>query len=175
MNNIAKFSNLGKEYSIRILNVGDEIIVQSLCEDCPDYFEIVKKEKPGQNAGNEILTDLPPGKNISDKFVFGCFAADGKLIAIADIVRDWKDENEWTIGLLLAHPTERSQGLGKTIHEFIKSSAKTNGAKKLRVGVVEQNIKAINFWTKQDYREIERIKRKYGNNDCLVIIMDLSI
>jgi ribosomal protein S18 acetylase RimI-like enzyme len=170
-----KILNSQKEYSIRILNIGDENIVQVLCEQCPDYFKIVKNEKPGKDAGHEILTDLPPGKNLSDKFVFGFFNADGKLIAVADVVRGWKDEDEWTIGLLLIHPAERGRGLGKTIHEFIKNFAKTNDAVKLRIGVVEQNIKAINFWTKQGYQKIERVKRKYGNNDSLVIIMGLSI
>ena len=175
MNNITKFSNSQKEYSIKILNIDDENIVQDLCEECPDYFQIVKNEQPGKDAGHEILTDLPPGKNISDKSVFGCFDAGNKLIAVADLVNGWKDEDEWTIGLLLIHPAERGQGLGKTIHEFIKNFAKDNGAKKMRIGVVEQNIKAINFWTKQGYQKIERVKRKYGNNDSLVIIMGLSI
>ena len=170
-----KILNSGKEYLIKLLDFSDENIVQALCEQSPDYFEIVKNEEPGKDAGHEILTDLPVGKNISDKRVFGCFAAEGDLVAVADIIRDWKDKEEWMIGLLLILPGERNKGLGTSFHDFIKEYARANGAKKLRIAVVERNINAIIFWQKLGYQEVDRVKKKFGSNDGVVIIMNLAL
>ena len=74
---------------------------------------------------------------------------------------------------MLLHPNERRKGLGKAIHNIIIDIAKEQKAKKLRIGVVEQNEKAIKYWTNIGYKEIKRTQPiKYGSKESTVIVMN---
>jgi hypothetical protein len=81
---------IGKhEYNIRLLSGDDETDVQDLCERCSDFFELSEGRPPEKDAGKNLLFDLPPGKTMKDKFVFGVYKKN-VLIAIIDMVKDYK-------------------------------------------------------------------------------------
>lgn len=48
-------------------------------------------------------------------------------------------------------------------------------ATKLRIGVVEENQKATNFWIRMGYKETDRVNIKVGNRDRKVIVMEYYI
>jgi GNAT superfamily N-acetyltransferase len=170
-----KINHLQKDYDIKALGPADEKIVQKLCEKCPEFFNLISGKPAENDAGYEILYDLPGGKNHNDKIVFGFFNDKNELIAISDMVKNYTCAGEWTIGLLLIGPLETKKGLGKIIHKYLAGYAKSQGADKLRIGVAEENINAIKFWNKLGYKETSRIDMKYGNKSNLFIIMNLSI
>jgi ribosomal protein S18 acetylase RimI-like enzyme len=164
-----------KEFYIRLLNSVDEKLVQDLCERCSDFSMLIEGRLPEKNAGHDILFELPPNKEFKDKFVYGVFHENDVLIAAVDIVRDYKDIGEWVLGLLLIDPNERGSNLGQNIHDYIKNMVKKQHGKKLRIAVVEENIKAFKFWMRMGYSETGRVKATYGNKEHNVIIMNLSL
>lgn len=175
MNSESKLTRLENNYSIRILDIEDEYIIQHLCERSIDYFEIVEGRHPEKKAGLDILIDLPPGWEPKDKQVFGCFNENNLLVAVIDILANYPDKGEWIIGLLLIDPKERRQGLGKLLHKFIKDYALMSMADKLRIGVVEENAKAYAFWKDLGYHEVKRVNMTYGNKNHVVVVMNLPI
>jgi len=165
----------GNRFFIRLLKPDDENLIQELCERCPDYFMIIEGKMPEKSAGHEILFDLPPGKKLSDKFVFGVFNISNILVAVIDLVRDYKVAEEWILGLLLIDPNERGNGLGRHIHEYIKDFIRKHNGNRLRIGVAEENTLAMKFWTKAGYAVTDTVKATYGIKEHNVIVMNLSL
>ena len=60
----------------------------------------------------ELLTDLPPGKTLGDKFGMGVFDGADRLVGAIDVIRDYPEPREWYLGLLVLEPGQRNQGLG---------------------------------------------------------------
>lgn len=163
-----------KKYIIRNLHLEDKDIIQNLCEECLDYYNIVSGEAPKEDSWKEILEDLPPGKTYEEKYALGVFR-DECLIAVVDLVKDYPEKGEWIIGLLLIHPNERRKGLGEKINNLISEIVKDNGGVKLRIGVVEDNCKALNFWRSIGYQEIKRSNLTIGNKNNILIVMSYFI
>ena len=109
------------EYNIRLLSGDDEIDVQALCERCSDFSELIEGRPPEKDAGKSILFDLPPDKELKDKYVFGVYKENDILIAVIDIIKDYKIAGEWMIGLLMIDPSERGNSLGRKLHDLIKT------------------------------------------------------
>lgn len=163
------------EYTIRLLSGDDEIDVQDLCERCSDFSELIEGRPPEKDAGNSILFDLPPDKELKDKFVFGVYKENNLLIAVADMIKDYKETGEWIIGLLMIDPSERGNSLGRKLHDLIKTWVLEEHGKVLRIGVVEDNDRGHRFWREMGYTEVGRVKTTYGNKEHTVIIMDLLL
>ncbi|KPU43472.1 acetyltransferase (GNAT) family protein [Oxobacter pfennigii] len=160
------------EYNIRLLSGDDEIDVQALCERCSDFSELIEGRPPEKDAGYSILFDLPPDKELKDKYVFGVYKENGVLIAVIEIVKDYKSIGEWIIGLLMIDPNERGNGLGRKLHDLIKAWVSEEHGKALRIGVVEENHRGYKFWCEMGYVEADRVKRTYGNKEHTVIVMN---
>lgn len=162
-------------YIVKRLGMEDEKYLQQLCEKCADYYEVVEGRNPPLNAGYEILAGLPPDKEYIDKFVLGIFNQNSELIGVIDMVKDYPDRGEWIIGLLMMQPEERSKGLGRKIHDCLIGWASKSGANKLRIGVVEDNHNAYEFWRRLGYTETKKVSKKIGDNEKVVIVMNYCI
>jgi len=163
------------EYNIKQLSGNDEMDVQDLCERCSDYSELIEGRPPEKDAGKSILFDLPPGKELKDKYVFGVYKENGILIAVIDMVKDYKEAGEWIIGLLMIDPSERGNSLGRKLHNLIKNWVLEEHGKVLRIGVVEENNRAYKFWCEMGYVEMDRVKITFGYKEQTVISMKLFL
>lgn len=163
------------EYNIRLLTGGNESDVQALCERCSDFSELIEGRPPEKDAGRSILFDLPPDKEIKDKYVFGVYKENDVLIAVIDMIKDYKEIGEWIIGLLMIDPSERGNSLGRKLHNFIKTWVSEEHGKSLRIGVVEENYRGYKFWCEMGYTELNRVKMTYGNKEHTVIVMNLFL
>lgn len=130
---------------IRTLEHEDRRDLQALCERCEDYFELVTgRPVPGAEA-QSLFSGLPPGKRYDDKFLLGTFRSTS-LVGVVDVIRDWRSEGSWTLGLLLLDPTIRGHGVGRAIVALLDSWMSAQGARLIRLGVAVRNARAINFW-----------------------------
>lgn len=160
----------GKELLFREMYIKDKDKVMELYKNCNDFFELTEGIKP--DNCEELFNDIPPNKTIEDKFLYGIFDKD-MLIGVIDIVSDFPEKGEWIIGLLLLSPSVRGIGLGNKIHDLIKEMVENEGGEKLRVGVIEENTKAVMFWEKIGYKEIKITEpRKFGMKKSRVIVMN---
>ncbi len=165
---------VNSEYDIRLLTEDDEADIQDLCERCSDFSELVEGRTPEKGAGHNILFDLPPGKEMKDKYVLGVYK-ENIMVAVIDIVKDYVLHGEWIIGLLMIDPGERGKGLGRKLHALIKARIMEERGKLLRIGVVEENHRGYNFWREMGYVEANRQKNTYGTKEHTVIVMNLVI
>ena len=163
------------EYTIKLLSCDDVISLQALCERCSDFSMLIEGRLPEKDAGHEILFDLPPDKDLKDKLVLGVYKENNSLVAVLDLIKDYKVIGEWTLGLMMIDPNERGNGLGRKLHEFLRKFVLESKGNVLRIGVVEENYGALKFWTEMGYSEVNRVMARYGNKEHVVIVMYLYL
>ena len=161
-------------YKIKHLSKDNNNIIEKFCEKCSDYFILCDGEFPSKEKINKIFTDLPPNKNFDDKFLLGVYNSD-ELVGIVDIIKDFPTIGEWVLGLMLLAPEERGSGLGKMAHEALVEWAKGLGAKTFRIGVLEDNYRAFNFWSNLGYTKIREISMDFSSKTHMVNIMRLQV
>lgn len=162
-------------YSIKLLSGDDEAAVQDLCERCSDFTELVEGRPPEPDAGRSILFDCPPDKDLTDKFDYGVYNESNTLIAIIDLIKDYKAVGDWIIGLLMIDPSHRGHGLGRKLHYLISTWVYEEQGKKLRIGVVAENHSGYEFWRAMGYTEVDRVTQQLGAKEQVVISMEFLI
>jgi GNAT superfamily N-acetyltransferase len=176
MKNEIAFDVEEQDYSVRLLTYEDVKALQRLYEKCVDYMLLVDGHPAGQNAAEEEFQDLPPGRSADDKFMFGIVDPLNELIGVLDVMRWYPDEATWWIGLLLLVPEIRSQGVGKKVLKGFTEYVKMNGGKAIMLGVVEDNERAYQFWSKMGFEFIRDTEpRSFGNKTQIVHIMSQKL
>lgn len=142
----APFSIAG--YHVCILGESQTLDIQNLCERCRDYFILDQGTGPGGHVGTEIL-DAHLGQ--SEKYVIGLYEDETHLRAIVDLLQNYPKKNEWFLGLVLIDPEARGLGLGRLIHEGVLGWIKDQKGYKINIGVLDNNRRALKFWTRLGY------------------------
>ena len=159
-------------FNVKQLQHEDNDILQAFLEKCSDYIQLVTGSLPSESAAQSLLTDCPEGKSPDDKLVIGFYTEEGVLVGLLDIIRDYPCQGDWWIGLLLLDPEFRSQGLGECIYASTEKWLKQYGAKKIYLGVVEQNQGAYRFWRKVGFEPVEsQPSMPIGKAEHIVITM----
>jgi GNAT superfamily N-acetyltransferase len=134
------------DYCLRALDLCAVEAVQKLCEACADFYQLVEGQAVPPGAGRDIFEELPPGRLLEDKFVYGMFNRQNELLAVLEGMRQYPKEGTWWIGLLMLAPAARHQGLGQKIVQGFFEYVRLAGGAAVQLGVVEDNQAALYFW-----------------------------
>ena len=126
--------------------------LQALLERSADYFYLVEGQPPKPDDAIILAQDCPPGWNLDDKFLIGINDLAGQLIAVIEGLRGYPRQGIYWIGLMLVDPPQRGQGLGMRIMAGFEQWARSQGAKQIRLGVVEENTHAMRFWQRCGFK-----------------------
>lgn len=163
-------------YTVRRLKPDDAVILQRLLDRCPDYAEIVEGMGVSPAAAEELFQSLPAGGSFSNKLVIGIFHREGEIGGVLEGMRHYPEENIWWIGLLLLAPDMRNQGVGRTLLEALIEYARGNGGKAVMLGVVEDNLLAFRFWSKNGFEMVRKTEpRLFGKKNQSVFVMRRKI
>jgi GNAT superfamily N-acetyltransferase len=159
-------------YRTRLIKVADQVELQSLLERCADYSLLVTGSSPKPSAAVSLLADCPLGKTLIDKSVIGIFDEEQVLIGVLDVIRDYPTQDDWWLGLLLLDPSQRKKGLGKRIYQAFEHWVGQQGARRIYLGVVEENQKAYRFWQRMGFEIVEtQPSRQFSNLSHVVVVM----
>lgn len=159
-------------YTVRSLALPDAPAMQRLYEQCLDYCLLVDGRPPSPDAAVEDFSSAPPGKALADKFLFGIVGPQGQLVGLLDALRRYPDDVTWWIGLLLFAPEARAGGLGAAVVRGFASYAQAHGAQALMLGVVDENTRALQFWTRQGFEQVHTTEpRQFGVKTHVVHVM----
>jgi GNAT superfamily N-acetyltransferase len=131
--------------TLRELTLADRPAVEALIDRCEDFYVLTTG---GPGSFDELWTSLPPDRTPADKRVYG---TGEPLAGLAEVVRDWPRPGTWIIGLLLLDPAARGSGLGAAVVAELDAMAAAQGADRLRVGVVDANVRALKFWRREGF------------------------
>jgi GNAT superfamily N-acetyltransferase len=160
------------EVDMRLLTESDVPALQGLCENCVDYFEHIQGYPAGKQEAQSILACLPEGKDRGDKYLVGIFQpTTHELIGVIELIRDWPHAGEWLIGLMLIEPAQRGKKVGEKAYTALSAWCKAQGAESMRVAVVETNHKAMKFWLRQGFSEIDSKPNQVSGNRTYTIVV----
>jgi GNAT superfamily N-acetyltransferase len=136
------------------LGSGDEPALQRFFEANPRYFVAVNGEPAGPGeAHEEIHGELPAGWAFTKKWVVGYLDADNQVVALANVVSDLLAPGVWHIGTFIVATSRHGSGEAQVLYRGVEDWARANGARWLRLGVVQGNGRAERFWERLGYVE----------------------
>ena len=172
MKNETAFAVESRDYSVHLLSLEDVKAIQALYDECVDYMLLVDGHPAGDHAAEEEFQNLPPGKTLDDRFMFGIVDTVNELVGVLDVLRGYPDEGTWWICLLLLAPDFRSQGIGGKVLQGLTEHIKASGGKAIMLGVVEENERAYHFWFKMGFEFVRETEpEQFGNKTQIVRVM----
>lgn len=154
----------------RRLEEKDTAALQALCDACADYHVLIYGEPAGPGEARNLLTELPPGRTLEDKFFFGLFTPRPRLCGALELMRDCREPGEWYLGLLLLEPGVRGKGLGEGILRAAEGWMRARGAWRIRLACAEQNTSGRRFWERHGYREDKHFPpRRMGVRETVLV------
>ncbi len=160
------------EYRVRRVSEQDAPLLLGLGERCLEHLELHygSPPDPGQMI-RDLLTDLPPGKTLGDKFGMGVFDGAGRLVGGIDVIRDYPEPREWYLGLLVLDPEHRNQGLGAKLLATLTEWLRRQDAAYLRLAVSEHNAAGQRFWTRSGFHPVKQVLAEFGNKKSVFHVM----
>jgi GNAT superfamily N-acetyltransferase len=159
---------------LRRLTAGDVPALQAMLVRCTDYFHVVYGHGPEPAEAEALLAARPEGLAPAHKWTFGVFEKNN-LCGIVDALGDFPEKATWTLGLLLLDPTFRNRGLGRACYQAFETWAGSQGAVRVRLGVVTQNEGALRFWTRLGFAEEARRPYRGGACEGRLIVMSRPV
>ncbi|WP_017238252.1 GNAT family N-acetyltransferase [Streptomyces sp. SS] len=102
--------------------------------------------------------------------------SEGQLVAVAVTLGrhpDPADPDPW-LGLLMVHADEHRTGHGRRLAAYVEDRFRTAGRTGLRLAVLENNPKALAFWTSLGYEETARRPDLAHGRPCVVLRKPLA-
>ncbi|MFB7585803.1 GNAT family N-acetyltransferase [Streptomyces sp. NPDC056169] len=102
--------------------------------------------------------------------------SEGRLVAVAVTLGrhpDPADPDPW-LGLLMVHAGEQRAGHGRRLAAYVEDRFRAAGRTGLRLAVLENNPKALAFWTSLGYEETARRPDLAHGRPCVVLRKSLT-
>lgn len=166
---------INEDYYIQTLEDYPIQEIEQFFAENADYSILSSGASEPKREARELFSTLPEGKTLEDKFVFGIFERAGKLIGLIDLVKNYPEQDTWIIGLMLLSTQNRRQNIGKLIHVAGVKFVKKSGCKKLRLGVLEQNIGGLCFWQSLGYKKCTQKEMEIHGKISLVWVLEMDL
>ena len=137
-------------YTVSRLTEDDILAILKLYEGNPEYFRYCPPN-PTWASVQEDMRALPPAKTMADKHFIGFFDRDA-LIAVMDLIDRYPDDRTAFIGLFMVDKNRQGQGVGAHIMRRLSDVLKTEGCRRICLGIIRDNLPARRFWQRLDFQ-----------------------
>jgi GNAT superfamily N-acetyltransferase len=139
------------------LGRGDIDLLQRFYDLNPEYHRIVSGEAPGATeAQDDFDSTVPEGWPYTRRWILGLFDEGGAMIGVADLISDLFAPGVWNVGLFVVATRLHGQGAAQALYSGLESWMRDNGARWLRLGVVEGNARGARFWERSGYVDVRK-------------------
>ena len=139
------------------LGAADVPDLQRFFEANPEYFLAIGGHRPDPSeAHEEVHGTLPAGFSFTRKWIIGFVDETGSLIGMANVVSDLLAKGVWHIGLFIVATRLHGTGIAQSIYAQLESWSHRQGARWMRLGVVQGNARAERFWERRAFAEVRK-------------------
>ena len=143
------------ELQARALRADEVPALQALFDAHPVYFRTVNGRDALPDEAQQEFDDRPPPHLAwRAQHVLGLFDPSGRLQGSAVITEDLGTPGCCHLGLLWLPDPLHGRGIGQRWHAAYEDWARRQGARWLRLGVVEANTRALRFWQQLGYQRL---------------------
>jgi GNAT superfamily N-acetyltransferase len=147
--------------------------LQRFFERNPEYHLAVGGQAPRPNEAQEEFESLPPAGWPFEKRLLLAFVDDEhSMVGMASVTVNLFVQGIWHVGLFIVATSLRGRGTASILYGHLESWMRSNGARWLRLGVVEGNARAERFWAKAGYVEVRKRQGvEIGKRVCTLRVM----
>lgn len=128
-------------------------VLQAFFAANPEYHIAVNGAAPGADAALEQFESLPPaGWPFTKRWMLGFWRPDGTMGAMASAIANLFVEGVWHLGLFIVATPLHGKGTAHELYRALESWMRANGARWVRLGVVDGNRRAERFWERHGPR-----------------------
>ncbi len=160
-------------FSLCELAASDIEALQGFFDRNPEYFLSVHGEGPKRDEAAHEFADLPPaGLPYRSMRLLGFFDAAGAMVGMATFVADFIVEHVWHVGLFIVATALHGSGAPARCYDMLERWMAGQGARWLRLGVVQGSARAERFWLRSGYVQVrERGPLQMGKKSNLLRVM----
>ena len=140
----------------------------------PAYSLLIEGKLPSPDAALNLVSELPPGKTLEDKFVLGFFMGT-ELAGCADVIRGYPTSDVAFLGLLLFAEPFQGKRLGAAALVHVESFSRTLECEVLRIAVIAHNKRARKFWEREGFVELYRKPSSQYAGEAIVMQRALAL
>jgi ribosomal protein S18 acetylase RimI-like enzyme len=123
----------------------------------PDYFMIVYGEPaPAGEAQSDFDARLPEGFPHRRTWMLLFEDPAGSVIGVASLVQDLFAAGVWNVGLFITAAALHGNGTPHAMYHALEAWMKIQGARWLRLGVVDANKRGAAFWKRMGYTQVRQ-------------------
>jgi ribosomal protein S18 acetylase RimI-like enzyme len=170
------FSFLPSGLAAKTIRATDAADFTEFCRKCSRFFSLIADDSDAAEMARNLLEARPTGVEPDRKHVIG-IQRGSECVAIADLLEGFPHEGEWYVGLLLLLPEERSRGLGRTVWNAMEMWIRSQGGRRIRLVVQQQNPGAARFWTSLGFSNSGQVEQVLmtRNNRCWRFEKELTV
>ncbi|NEQ42936.1 MAG: GNAT family N-acetyltransferase [Leptolyngbya sp. SIOISBB] len=150
-------------YGIKGLSPDDAAQLQTLFDQCADFFIMTNGALAEATAAAAEFTDVPEGKTSEDVLAWGLVDDRDRLVGTIIGVQGYPDSQTWWVGLMLLAPEQRGQGLGVSFYQAFEQWVAHQGYRFISLCAIAPNTVGRRFWQQLGFEEIRQFPaRLYG-------------
>lgn len=125
--------------------------LQAVLVQTPGYYHRIQGAPAGPDEAHTTCTELPPGKTLDDKRVYGVSLGE-ELVGCVELILGYPTDEVVMLGLLLIAEPHQRKGLGRQACEAVEDLCRGwPGVHRVRIAVVETNAVVLPFWTRMGF------------------------
>ena len=129
-----------------------------------DFFLLTQGKKATIESSINDIDAMPP-KCEKEQKVYLSIWENGKVIGVLDLIEKYPEQTSFWIGLLIIRGNLHGKKIGNRIVNAILAAAKLAGYKSAHLGVIESNVKGIEFWQKFGFNFL-----RYASGSIVVMV-----
>ena len=131
----------------------DIAALQAFFEANPAYTRLVEGREVAPDAAATEFDDAPPAPFAFDRrwLLLVRERASGELVGVIDLVKDLLAPGIWHVGLFFVAERLHGSGVAAELHAALQGWMQGQGARWLRLNVVDRNRRGVRFWRRQGY------------------------
>lgn len=165
-----RIEEMSSTYEVRRLTMADIPAIHQLCKSNPEYYRHMKMQ-PTQEKLAEVLTVLPPGRTIDEKYFVG-FYEQQTLVALMDLVIHHPTPEVAFIGWFMVDMAYQNRGVGRHLVAELAEFLGQNGFRYIRLGYVKGNKESEGFWMRNGFVPTGK---EYEQDQYTVVLMERRI
>lgn len=162
------------DLALRDLRADDVAVLLDIHQSL-DYYDDITGHPFAEEDAQALIarTDLPPGGSSEFYHAKMILAAGGQSAGYLMTYAGYPQANTLWLGSLFLHREHHRGGIGQAVVRLVTEQAAVAGFRRAALGVYAGNTPGLQFWVRQGFCHIDRVRVEEGQRAVLALSRDI--